>query len=367
MVLFACLPTGPGSEIRRLRRHRRVLRSGHSVAALLRPSARGQASARVGGPRAGACAGARAGRRRARATRSGDPRARRSAAGRHCPQPVQAVATNGVAKLKPEEVAALAFARAAGVHEPHEPEAPSGAGLRPGHRGAAHACGHRGRAGAQRRRQRRTAAGHTRARRAEPRWTRSRRAARRHPGAVGGPRRPSARATRAPGGRDRSRRRRGPGRRGRARLRGLRRRRQPAGRYPRHAHAGGHAGRRRRQTTTPKPTVTPVKKSDAQVFIFTTTGQACSAATYRDALVGDAYPKANTGVGTLSEDKQRRPRSRCSDAPRSSAPLGGVAVVARHQAGRGDRRRDEDRARRRESGRGQGLERGRGHWAGQRT
>src|SRR3954451_9017837 len=37
------------------------------------------------------------------------------------PQPMQAVATNGVAKLKPEEVAALAFARAAGVHEPHEP------------------------------------------------------------------------------------------------------------------------------------------------------------------------------------------------------------------------------------------------------
>src|SRR4051794_31579175 len=30
---------------------------------------------------------------------------------------------NGVVKLKPEEVAALAFARAAGVHEPHEPKA----------------------------------------------------------------------------------------------------------------------------------------------------------------------------------------------------------------------------------------------------
>src|SRR5206468_2626911 len=33
------------------------------------------------------------------------------------------VATNGAVKLKPEEVAALAFARAAGVHEPHEPKA----------------------------------------------------------------------------------------------------------------------------------------------------------------------------------------------------------------------------------------------------
>ncbi|WP_028065369.1 LytR C-terminal domain-containing protein [Solirubrobacter soli] len=46
------------------------------------------------------------------------------------PQPVVAqplspsvAATNGVVKLKPEEVAALAFARAAGVHEPHEPKA----------------------------------------------------------------------------------------------------------------------------------------------------------------------------------------------------------------------------------------------------
>jgi hypothetical protein len=38
-------------------------------------------------------------------------------------QPVVAAApTNGAVKLKPEEVAALAFARAAGVHEPHEPK-----------------------------------------------------------------------------------------------------------------------------------------------------------------------------------------------------------------------------------------------------
>src|SRR6478609_3645166 len=47
------------------------------------------------------------------------------------PQPVQraappqpeVAATNGTAKLQPAEVAALAFARAAGVHEPHEPKA----------------------------------------------------------------------------------------------------------------------------------------------------------------------------------------------------------------------------------------------------
>src|SRR3954463_8953916 len=36
---------------------------------------------------------------------------------------VAAASTNGVVKLKPEEVAALAFARAAGVHDPHEPKA----------------------------------------------------------------------------------------------------------------------------------------------------------------------------------------------------------------------------------------------------
>src|SRR3954452_10202323 len=37
--------------------------------------------------------------------------------------PEPAVATNGTVKLQPAEVAALAFARAAGVHEPHEPKA----------------------------------------------------------------------------------------------------------------------------------------------------------------------------------------------------------------------------------------------------
>lgn len=37
-------------------------------------------------------------------------------------QPVTAVPANGAVQLKPEEVAALAFARAAGVHEPHEPK-----------------------------------------------------------------------------------------------------------------------------------------------------------------------------------------------------------------------------------------------------
>src|SRR3954466_8385001 len=36
---------------------------------------------------------------------------------------VAVAATHGAVKLKPEEVAALAFARAAGVHEPHVPKA----------------------------------------------------------------------------------------------------------------------------------------------------------------------------------------------------------------------------------------------------
>src|SRR3954451_21285877 len=39
------------------------------------------------------------------------------------PAVAAAAPTNGVVKLKPEEVAALAFARAAGVREPHEPKA----------------------------------------------------------------------------------------------------------------------------------------------------------------------------------------------------------------------------------------------------
>jgi len=39
------------------------------------------------------------------------------------PQPVTAAPANGAVQLAPAEVAALAFARAAGVHEPHEPKA----------------------------------------------------------------------------------------------------------------------------------------------------------------------------------------------------------------------------------------------------
>jgi hypothetical protein len=42
----------------------------------------------------------------------------------HVQRVAAAPATNGAVKLKPAEVAALAFARAAGVHEPHEPHPP---------------------------------------------------------------------------------------------------------------------------------------------------------------------------------------------------------------------------------------------------
>ena len=62
--------------------------------------------------------------RRAPATPGPGAAAGRAAA---CSPSVAVAPTNGVVKLKPEEVAALAFARAAGVHEPHEPKAAPGA------------------------------------------------------------------------------------------------------------------------------------------------------------------------------------------------------------------------------------------------
>ncbi len=52
---------------------------------------------------------------------------RRAAAPARVAPPVPAVATNGATKLKPEQVAALAFARAAGVAEPPHPPKPAAA------------------------------------------------------------------------------------------------------------------------------------------------------------------------------------------------------------------------------------------------
>src|SRR4051794_6072859 len=48
--------------------------------------------------------------------------AARPAAPKRVASPEAVPATNGVVSLKPAEVAALAFARAAGVHTPHEPK-----------------------------------------------------------------------------------------------------------------------------------------------------------------------------------------------------------------------------------------------------
>ena len=123
------LAPGPGREVRRLRRYRRLLRSGRSVPALLRPGARSQTPARMGGPCARARGGARAGV--AEHAEEVAPRARRRSRSRsRSPSPAAAAAggraANGAVKLKPEEVAALAFARAAGVHEPHRAQAAPG-------------------------------------------------------------------------------------------------------------------------------------------------------------------------------------------------------------------------------------------------
>jgi hypothetical protein len=54
---------------------------------------------------------------------------------------------------------------------------------------------------------------------------------------------------------------------------------------------------------TPKPTPASIKKSDAKIFVFNATGVGQLAAKYRDALVGEAYPKANTEIGSLAEDQ----------------------------------------------------------------
>ena len=57
----------------------------------------------------------------AQEARRGPPDAGAAAAAGRVPAAGGRRAANGVVKLKPAEVAALAFARAAGVHEPHEP------------------------------------------------------------------------------------------------------------------------------------------------------------------------------------------------------------------------------------------------------
>src|SRR6478752_3336388 len=222
-------------------------------------------------------------------------------------QPVQAVASNGVAKLKPEEVAALAFARAAGVHEPHEPTphpVPAAAlataepatravtvdepapALNGGGNGAPPPA---------------TPAARRNEPALEPLPPRRKAPPARRPVAPPPPRESNTRAvvvTAVVGvvvlvaaaalafgifGGDDSPQANNPG--GTA---------TPA------ATDDGGGGK----TTTPKPTATPVKKSDAKVFLFNGTSQGGLAATYQKALTGDAYPQANTEVSTLAEADQ---------------------------------------------------------------
>ena len=83
------LAPGPGRQVRRLRRDRRVLRTGRSHPAVLRPGARSQTPARMGGPCARARGGARAGRRTSTPRRCAAARRRRSRAAAGAPQPVQ--------------------------------------------------------------------------------------------------------------------------------------------------------------------------------------------------------------------------------------------------------------------------------------
>ncbi len=153
------------------------------------------------------------------AVREFEDRLRRAPVARPQPQPVavpEPVVANGAVKLKPAEVAALAFARSAGVREPHEPKhhppvrvAAAAAVAAPRRHGAgrACACAPRSRAGAgsgrradqRRRRRSRTPAAACRAR-PRPRRaasSRCRRAARRRRRAAPRPRR-GGRATPAP-------------------------------------------------------------------------------------------------------------------------------------------------------------------------
>ena len=105
-------------------------------------------------------------------------------------------AANGAVKLKPEEVAALAFARAAGVHEPHEPKP------HPAPVPAAVGRGRRRRAGRRRRPPRSPPA--SRPPRRRSRRDQRRRHRRPPPAAAGHARRPARRAAAAAAAPDRA-------------------------------------------------------------------------------------------------------------------------------------------------------------------
>jgi hypothetical protein len=219
--------------------------------------------------------------------------------------PAPVAATNGVTKLKPEEVAALAFARAAGVHEPHEPKphpAPAAAlataapatqvvepepALNGGGNGAppppatpAAALGRQQDPAPLPPRRKTPPARRPAVQQPPPRRESSTRAV--VITAVVGILVLGAAAIFAfglPGGGD-DEPRAGNGGNPTA---------EPT------ADGGGDA--------TPKPTPTAVRKSDARVFIFNGTATGQLAAGFQTALVGEGWKKEMTEVDSLAEDK----------------------------------------------------------------
>jgi LytR cell envelope-related transcriptional attenuator len=77
---------------------------------------------------------------------------------------------------------------------------------------------------------------------------------------------------------------------------------------------------------TPKPTPASIKKSEAKIFVFNATGVGQLAAKYRDALVGEAYPKANTEIGSLAEDQYAQTSYVMYDGSRAERAARGVAT-----------------------------------------
>jgi hypothetical protein len=230
------------------------------------------------------------------------------------PEPV--AATNGVVKLQPAELAALAFARAAGVHEPHEPKphpAPAAAVAAAVPTASTTVAepeaepvlngGGNGSPPAPVAPPPATPA----ARRSEtpPPLPPRRKAApaARRPAPAPEPRESSTRAVvitavvgvlvlaaaaifafGLPGGGDEPQQSAGGG--------------NPTAEPGQDGGDGGEGG-----TTTPKPTATPVKKSEAQVFVFNGTATPQLAARFQTALTGEGWAKGKTAVGSLAEDQ----------------------------------------------------------------
>ena len=284
--------------------------------------------------------------------------------------------TNGVVKLKPAEVAALAFARAAGVHEPHEPKphpVPAAA-LAAAPAPAATDDGRRARARAQRRRERLAArSGHAAAGHARRAPQRARAAA--APAAPQGaararrpvaPRRRRARATRARScitavvGVARA------GRRRDLRLRPARRRRRP-GAERRRPERRRRRPSRRRAHGTPKPTPTPRSaRATRRCSSSTAPARRSWPRRYQTALTGEGWAEGKTGSrlarrgpvrADVGRDVRRRTRKRVANLVATDLGIEQVVELddaIKTRAGRTRRR-----------GRRQGLERGRGPWAGQ--